>query len=281
MRDQPAAAVDHEGLALVADLDLRHDLPDEFQVHLGDAHARVAPRACHRERHVGLRLAAEVDRAVVDFPSHGFGEFRVLGIVGADADRVHRQPRHPQLFLAAGVELRELGDRGNLPQQPQRVEAPLLQRARRPGELGGPADLAFDILDELPDLAGRGLRLFPLDPGQGLLVLLVGEPDFEQAVGEQRHADHGDEQRHVFAEQPAADMRSGAAQHPADQAGPGRCRRAGGVVYRHSLSLVAGSRAGCWIADRPEPAAPDKALENPTKLHDPLATTKGSRRLKH
>ena len=206
MRDQPAAAVDHEGLALLADLDLRDHVPDELQVHLGDADAGVAPRAGHGERHVGLGLAAEIDRAVVDFLCHRFGELRVLGEIGADADRVHGEPRHPQLLLAAGVELGELGDRRHLAQQAQRVEAALLQRARGPRQLRGPADLALDVLDELADLGGRGLGLLALDAGQRLLVLLIREPDFEQAVGQERDADHGDEQRDIFPEQPAADM---------------------------------------------------------------------------
>ena len=117
--------------------------------------------------------------------------------------------------LPLGVELGELGDRRHLAQQPQRVEAALLERARGPRQLRGPADLALDVLDELADLGGGGLGLLALDAGQRLLVLLIGEPDFEQAVGQQRHADHGDEQRDVFAEQPAADMGRGARRQPA------------------------------------------------------------------
>src|SRR5437588_758451 len=74
MRDQPAAAVDREGLAFLADLDLRHHLPDELEIHLGDADAGVAARAGHGKRHVGLGLAAEVDRAVIDLLRHRFGE---------------------------------------------------------------------------------------------------------------------------------------------------------------------------------------------------------------
>jgi len=60
-----------------------------------------------------------------------------------------------------------------LPQQPQRIEAPLLQRAGRPRQLRGPADLAFDLADELSDLAGRRLRLFALNADQRRFLLLV------------------------------------------------------------------------------------------------------------
>jgi hypothetical protein len=55
--------------------------------------------------------------------------------------------------------LRELGDRRHLAQQPQAVEPPLLDRARRPCELRGPADLTFDLSNEPSDLVGSGLGL--------------------------------------------------------------------------------------------------------------------------
>ena len=57
------------------------------------------------------------------------------------------------------------------------------QRARRPGQLGGPAELAFDLLDELADLGRRRLGLFVLDADQGDLVLPVIEENLENPVG--------------------------------------------------------------------------------------------------
>src|SRR5215203_3981228 len=86
------------------------------------------------------------------------------------------------------------------------VEAALLERARRPGQLHGPAELALDLLDELADLRGRGLGLLALDADQRRLVLLVGEPDLEHAVDEQRDADDRDEQADILAKQPAANL---------------------------------------------------------------------------
>ena len=35
-------------------------------------------------------------------------------------------------------------------------------------------------------------------------MLLIGEPDLEGAIGEERQHDHGDEQSDIFDEQPAA-----------------------------------------------------------------------------
>src|SRR6185437_14430390 len=103
----------------------------------------------------------------------------------------------------------ELGDCRHLAKQPERIEPALLDRAAalfvspadRPRKLRGPAELAFDLLDELADLCGRRLRLLLLDPDQRRLVLAVIENDLENAVGEQRDGDHRDEQRDIFGEE--------------------------------------------------------------------------------
>ena len=202
--NEPPGGIDHVGPSMPGKFDLRQHVPDQFQVDLGDAHAGVAPRAGERQRHVGLGFAAEIDRAVVDLVRHRLGEARLLGHVVAAADHFHGQPRHLQLLVAAGVDLGEFGDGRHLAQEPQRVEASLLKRTGRPGQLRGPADLAFDFADELPDLAGGGLRLLALDAHERCLLLLIREIDVEHAVGDERQADHGDEQRDIFDEQPAA-----------------------------------------------------------------------------
>jgi hypothetical protein len=49
--------------------------------------------------------------------------------------------------------------------------------------LGGPAELAFDFLDELADFRGRGYRLLVLNPDQRCLVLTIIEKYLENAVG--------------------------------------------------------------------------------------------------
>ncbi len=200
MGDQPPLRIDHVGVAALAHLDLGDHVPDQLEVDLGDAHAGVAAGASKRERHVGLGFAAEIDRPVIDLAGDRLGEFRILGIVRLACHHVHGEPRDPQLLLAGGVELRQLGDGRNLPQQAKPVEPPLLDGAGRPRQLRGPADLAFDLLDELADLAGRRFRLLALDADQGRPVFAVGEPDLEQTIAQQRHAYDGKEQRHVFAE---------------------------------------------------------------------------------
>src|SRR5262249_46923344 len=108
-----------------------------------------------------------------------------------------------------GVELSELGDGGHLTQQAQGIEAALFDRARRPRELRGPAELALDLLDELTDLGGGGLRLFALDADERHFVLLVIEEDVENAVGYQRDTDARDEQGDVFGKQASAGVCDG------------------------------------------------------------------------
>src|SRR5215467_755773 len=207
MRDQPSLRVDDISVAALADLDLRDHVPDQLEIDLGDAHAGVAPRPGNGKRHVRLGFAAEIDRAVIDLARHRFGEFGIAGEVGAARDHVHGEPRYPQPLLAGGVELRELGDGWDLAQQPQGVEPALLDRACRPRQLRGPTQLALDLLDELADLRGGGFRLLALNADQRGLVLLIVEEDVERAVGEERDADHHDEQRDVFGEQAAAGFR--------------------------------------------------------------------------
>ena len=45
MGDQPAGGVDHIGAAMTGEFDLGENVPDEFEIDLGDAHAGVAPRS--------------------------------------------------------------------------------------------------------------------------------------------------------------------------------------------------------------------------------------------
>src|SRR5205814_4325815 len=64
-----------------------------------------------------------------------------------------------------------------------------------------PADLALDLLDEFGDALGCRFSLFLLHPDEGRLVLLVGKPEIEAAVDQQRSADQADKQDRVFSEQ--------------------------------------------------------------------------------
>ena len=79
MRDQTAAVVDHIGKTLLADMDRADDVPDEFQIHVGDRHARRLADMGERNRHVGFGAAAELDRAEPDLVGDGAHEARIAG----------------------------------------------------------------------------------------------------------------------------------------------------------------------------------------------------------
>jgi hypothetical protein len=178
MGNKTALRIDEIGLPARAHLDLGYHVPDKLEIDLRDAHACVATRPGQRQRHVGLRLPAKIDGSVVNFVRNGFRELRVLGEVGLARHHVHGKARDAQLLVAGRIELRELGDRRHLPQQPQSIEPPLVDGAGGPRQLRGPPHLALDLFDELADLGRRGLGLLALDADQGCLVLLKGEDDF-------------------------------------------------------------------------------------------------------
>src|SRR5262249_24911976 len=120
----------------------------------------------------------------------------------------------------------------------QAVETALVDGRRRPRQLGGPADLALDAFDELADLLGRGGGLFALDADQRGLVLLIGKPDFQEAVGQERDADHGQEQGNVFAEQRSADL------PPAAELREARSGKFGAIHHSITSSAMASSDGG-------------------------------------
>jgi len=103
--------------------------------------------------------------------------------------------------MTCGVDLGEFRDGRDLPQKPRRVEPPLLERRSRPGQLGGPADLRLDLMDELADLGCRRFRLLALNADQRGFVFLIREPDLEGAVGEERDQHHRKHQSNVLEKQ--------------------------------------------------------------------------------
>ena len=70
------------------------------------------------------------------------------------------------------------------------MQGPATSSSRR-WKLRRPSNLAFDFLDVLRNFGRCGLCLLALDSDERGLVLLIGKPDLEGAVGEQRNSDHG------------------------------------------------------------------------------------------
>ena len=153
--DQPASPVDDIGIPGPPHLDCSNDVPDQFEIDLGDGDTRVATALRHRETDVRLRFLAEIHWAEPEPGSLRLDEARILRPVGIAADDVHRKPRDFELLAAVGVELGDLGDRRDLAEQANIVEAALVHRSRRPLRLGCPTNLALDVGNELSDTLRR------------------------------------------------------------------------------------------------------------------------------
>jgi hypothetical protein len=83
MGNNTALAVENVGDAVLADLHPRHEVPDQLEIDLGDAHTGVKAGAGDRQRHIGFAeidrlFTAEIDRAVISLFSYRLGEFRVV-----------------------------------------------------------------------------------------------------------------------------------------------------------------------------------------------------------
>src|SRR5581483_11491108 len=103
-------------------------------------------------------------------------ERRRRGEVLLAADHVERLARDAQLFTPLRIELRDLGNRRREAQQADRVDAAIVSGQRAGRQLREPADLAFDLADELRDLRRRRIGLLALDRDQQTALLDVGEP---------------------------------------------------------------------------------------------------------
>src|SRR5205085_8786018 len=160
------------GVAALPDLEAGDHIPDQLQVDLGDGDPGIAPGASQRHGHIRLGFLAEIDRAEPDPVLTRLDKARRPRVVLFAADHIHRQPRYLELLLAGVVELDQLGDRRRLAQQAHIIETALLERTGGPLRRGGPAELAFDLVDELFDAARRRPGLFLLNAEQRRLDLV-------------------------------------------------------------------------------------------------------------
>ena len=232
MGDQPALAVDDEGVALVADADGADDVPDQFQVHVGDGHAGLLADMGERNRHVGLRAAAKFDRTEPDFFGDGLREARVARKILAAADRIRFEAGDPELLLALAVEIGKLGDRGNLPQQPDEIVALLVGLGEAPFGARRPSELGLDVGQKFADANGGRPGLFLLNLEGGAFRLIVIEPGVDRAVDQENENDQSDQRRREFrgerqTPRPARWGRARARRLVPARRGPGAAMRCG------------------------------------------------------
>src|SRR5436190_5889157 len=149
MSDQSIVGVDDIRLSVLAQLDLRDYVLDEFQIDFGDTHAGIAPRPGQCQCHVRLRGVAKIDRPVILSMLEGLDKPRVSRKIALRVNDVRVDARDPQALDAQRIDLCELCYCWDLAQQPQGIYATLLQRGLDPRELCGPAELGLDLLHEL------------------------------------------------------------------------------------------------------------------------------------
>ena len=229
--DKKAIAVDDVSLAFFADLDARHDVPDELEVDLGNRYRAVVVAGTKRDGHVGLGFLAKVHRSEPGLPALRTAKRGFLRAVLARTDAVHAQPRHSDLLVPGRVELRDIGDFRSLAQQLEEFDAAHLDVACV--ELGQRSigELALDLPDVLLDARRCRERLLVLQARQRRLVVLIGEIEADGAGGEQGAGDQRQDVEKILAKQPTA-VRT-----------PGSGGRLGGDSRRdRDLPSVAGGR---------------------------------------
>ena len=201
--DEKAAGIDDVGLAFVADLDARHDVPDELEIHVGHRHRSLVAARADRHRHVRLGLLAKVDRPVPRLPALGIAKRRLLRAVAARRDNVHAEARDGDLLAPAGVELGDVGDFRRLAQQLQEFDAAQLDVGRVELRQRGVGELLRDLADVLLDSRRRTDCFLVLQARECRAMLLVRKVDADRARREQRHRDEREDQQQVLAKQPA------------------------------------------------------------------------------
>jgi hypothetical protein len=202
--DQEAVAVDDVRLALVADLDPRHDVPYELEVDVGDRHRAVVAARADGDRHVRLGFLAEIHRPEPGLAPPRVTKRRLPPAIPARVDGIHAQPRDGELLATRGTELRDIGDLRRLAQELQELDPAQFHvggvELRQRREL----ELLLDRPDILFDARRGRDRLFVLQVGERRLGLLVREIQADPAGHEQRARHQRENQQQVLPEQAAA-----------------------------------------------------------------------------
>ena len=193
MGDQPAIPVDHECQPGFPHADGRNDIPNQLEVDLRHGDADGRPIAGDGHGHVGLGAAIQRDRAIPDARLARAKNGRIAGAVEAAADDVPPDARDVQAFDSGAVHERHVDDGRHLAQQPQGIDAVVLDIVFGPGQLDDPAHLISDAIEKALDLACSGRRLDPKPRFEQSALIAVAEPGFTGPVDQQGN-DNGDEE---------------------------------------------------------------------------------------
>ncbi len=203
MGDEPARAVQHEGVARLPDPDGRDDVPDELQVDLGHHHPDRRTVSGHGDGQVRFGTAVVSDLAEPDAHGPGSDMGRLGGEIEPALVPVQADPGHILALPSRAVDEGQAGDRGDLAEQAQRIDPPPLVGLVGPGELHEPAELAGDGVDEALDPGRRRPRLdaeLLAEPGA---LVAVAEPGLADAADGERNDDRQEQHDEVLLEEAA------------------------------------------------------------------------------
>ena len=137
------------------------------------------------------------------------GANQILREVGHRIDAIHRKARDHEPLAPQAVEVGDLRHGRGLAQELQEVDPRLfhvLDRRRHVGQRR-PAELAFDVAQELLDAHGGGERLLALQAHQGIARFLVREVQADRPARDQAAAHQQDDEGEVLLEQACAASR--------------------------------------------------------------------------
>jgi hypothetical protein len=107
-----------------------------------------------------------------------------------------------------------------------------------------PAELALDLLDELADLGGRGVRLLALDADKRNLVFSIVEQNVKDSVGHESYTNDSNKQRDIFAKQAAPSL-------PQSRLGRrGLARAVIALPFGRARLLTRPSPTGSWLTKK-------------------------------
>src|SRR6476620_4869521 len=171
MSDELAVGVAGVGVAGRSDPRLSDHPFDQVQVDLGCDDAASRRALLDRQGHVRPRTSKQVDSTVVRPLRPRDEELGSSGIVSSGPRVVQRVTGDAKLLSPGRIKIPNGGDRALAKEKALVIEASLAQSFAT----GDVAHLPVETSDELLDQGGGRGRLLELDPGQGALVVVVGE----------------------------------------------------------------------------------------------------------
>ncbi|CAN7452153.1 hypothetical protein [Bosea sp. LjRoot237] len=199
MGDQPACTRDDIGAASFADLEPGHDIADENEIDGRPRNPMWSEGRAPEQHHMRLRPAPELDLAIEPALCERDLETPVGRPVHIAASPVARETREEELFAPVLIDLAQIEDGGNLPQQPQAIEVTLFGRIVASAVLRSELKVAHDVGDEGADPLRRRPGLLLLDADEKGPLIRKGEERCNCRIESEGQADRDDDENRILA----------------------------------------------------------------------------------